>query len=794
MADQKIKNPIAASCGVCASHPKSDCVFGVSSDIDGHSKLLGMHPEETIKIIVTLGPSCNKEEDLRTIKDKGVDFVRINMSHSSLEDLKYFIGLAKKAGLAFIIDTEGSQIRSGELASGSLELEENDEVKIYAEPVVGDKTKLSLKPGQAVRQLEEGDLVYIDFDTLSLRVSDTSTLNQGYILAKAITKGIMDSNKAVSLVCGTEKKVSLPTLSEKDFQSIQLGLQEGIGYIAASFIRSGKAVDEVRQATQNTMKIISKIECIEALENLDEIIRKSDYLLIDRGDLSKEIPVEKIPFTQNIIIRKARKEGVGVFVATNLLETMIEKKKPTRAEVHDIMRTIVDGAAGLTLAAETAIGKYPMECINMLNKLIRHSQLLTRQGKKAEPVPDCFTEALEKNNYLLDQEVSSSLIPPHGGRLVNRVLKKPPEPESLNSLPRLTLPETAQMDVEQIAIGAYSPIEGFLGKEDLQNVLDNMRLASGIVWPIPIILDVPEEEAAKLSLGKDVLLVDGENEAMAILHLEEKYYFDRQEMAGKMYGTENDEHPGVRMIRSLNPVFLAGKIDLLRRRKAEFKEYQLTPRQTRRVFEERGWAKVVGFHTRNVIHRSHEFLQLRALEKEHGDGLFVHPIVGKKKKGDFHASYIIKSYEMMKKDFYPKDKVVFGTFCSYSRYAGPRESLFTALCRKNFGCSHFIVGRDHTGVGNFYHPKAAHTIYQRFPDLGIKPIFFDQVFYSGKLDKYIHEKDSPDHPEEDKRQISGTQAREMLERGELPPAWFMRPEISRMIVDSLKRGEEVFVR
>lgn len=759
---------------------------------------------QKVKIIVTLGPSCNKEADLQRIKDKGVDFVRINMSHSSLEDLKYFIDSAKKAGLTFIIDTEGSQVRTGELTAPYFELEENDEVKIYVEPVIGgpdiekqNRYQISLKPGHVVRQLEEGDLVHIDFDTLTLRISDISTLSQGYITAKAITKGILGRNKAVSLNCGTEKRITLPTLSEKDLQSIQLGLQEGIGHIAASFIRSGQAVDEVRQATQNTMKIISKIECIDALENLDEIIRKSDYLLIDRGDLSKEIPVEKIPFTQSIIIKRAQKEGVGVFVATNLLETMIEKRKPTRAEVHDIMRTIVDGAYGLTLAAETAIGRYPMECINMLNKLIKHSQLLAAPGLAGQEEEKSFVEELEKNNYLLDQEISSSLVPPHGGKLVNRILKEKPALEELNSLPKLALPETAQMDAEQLALGTYSPLEGFMGKKDLQNVLDKMRLANGIIWPIPIILDVSPEEAAKFMVGQDILLADEENSPnspLAILHLEEKYSFDRREFAQKMYGTDSEEHPGVRIAKAMKPILLAGKIDLIRRRKAEFKEYELTPRQARKVFEERGWAKVVGFHTRNVIHRSHEFIQLQALEKENCDGLFVHPIVGKKKKGDFEAAYIIKAYEIMKKDFYPKDKVVFSTFCSYSRYAGPRESLFTALCRKNFGCSHFIVGRDHTGVGNFYHPKASHTIYERFPDLGIQPILFEQVFYSKKQGDYIHEKDFPNHPKEDQLHISGTQAREMLEKGELPPAWFMRPEISQMIVDSAKKGEEVFVK
>lgn len=748
---------------------------------------------DKIKIIVTLGPSTNTIEDLKKIKDKNVDFIRINMSHSSVEDLKKYIKMAKEVGIPFIIDTEGSQIRTGNLIFECIEFEENQEVKIYSEEIIGDGNKISLKPGFVIEQLEEGDIIYIDFDTFALRVSDISTMSEGYITAKAVTAGTLGRNKAVAIDHASEKRIILPPLSEKDYQSIQIGLEEGVNYIAASFMRSGKFVDEVRKATQNSMKIISKIECIDALENLDEIAKKSDYLLIDRGDLSKEVPIEKIPFLQKIIINRAQKWNAKVFVATNLLETMITKRKPTRAEIHDVLNTIVDGAYGLTLAAETAIGKYPMECINMLNKLIKHSELLTENSKELKEIKNELMQKLEEKNYLLDSSITSSLIPPHGGKLINRLLKELPEEDYLKSLPKIKIDENKHMDAEQIAIGAYSPLEGFMGKEDLQNVLDNMRLTNGIIWSIPIILDISQEESSQLAVGEDVALINEKEEAVVILHLEEKYHFDKEEIANKLYGTNSLEHPGVQMVKKMKPVLLAGKINLIQRRKTETKEYELTPRQTRRIFDEKGWAKVVGFHTRNVIHRGHEFIQLNAIRKENCDGLFVHPIVGKKKVGDYHTKYIINSYEIMKK-YYPRDKVVFSTFSTYSRYAGPREALFTAICRKNFGCSHFIVGRDHTGVKNFYHPKAAHTIFERFPDIGIKAVCFDEVFYSQRLKRYVHEKEMPAHPEEDKLRISGTQARKMFEQGVSPPEWFMHPEISQMILDSIKKGEEVFIK
>jgi pyruvate kinase len=750
-----------------------------------------MNKKQT-KIIVTLGPATNTEQDLRKMKDKGVDFVRVNMSHSSVEDLEYFINLSQKVGIPFIIDTEGSQIRTGDLEQEVIYFTENEKVKIYTEEIAGNTQKINLKPGYVIEQLRAGDLIHIDFDTLILRVMDVSTVSKGYITTRAISSGYIGRNKAVVVDPVYEKKFQLPPLSPKDYQSIELGLRVGIEHIAVSFVRSGDSIDEVRRTTKNKMKIISKVECVDALENIDEIIQKSDFVLIDRGDLSKEIPIEKIPFTQKIIMQKARQYNTGVFVATNLLETMIEKKKPTRAEVHDIVNTIVDGALGLTLAAETAIGKHPMECINMLNKLIQHTEVVVN-GSDPKNLENGFIKSLETSNYLLEN-VSSSLIPPHGGKLVTRVLVEAPDERYLDSLPKIRLDQNKQMDVEQIAIGTYSPLEGFMGQEDFHSVLTDMRLADGTLWPLPIILDVAKETADKVSIGEVVGLTNDQAEVIALLHLSEKFQFDREDTAKKLYGTNSGDHPGVNMIQAMQPVLLAGQIDLIKGRQSETKAYELTPKQVRKLFEERGWARVLGFHTRNVIHKGHEFMQLKAMEDENCDGLFVHPIIGKKKPGDFKPEYIIKSYEKMIECFYPKDKVVFASFSTFSRYAGPREALFTALCRKNFGCSHFIIGRDHTGVGNYYDPYASHRIFDKFPDLGMKIVKFNEIYYSRKLNKYVEENGkTPDHEESDKLNIiSGSQARAMFLRGESPPGWFMRPEISQIILNAVKSGKQVF--
>ncbi|HEY5903896.1 MAG TPA: sulfate adenylyltransferase, partial [Anaerolineales bacterium] len=599
-------------------------------------------------------------------------------------------------------------------------------------------------------------------------------------------------NKAVVIDPVFRRKFQLPPLSPKDYQSIELGLKAGIGHIAVSFVRSGESIDEARRATQGRMKIISKVECVDALENLDEIIAKSDFLLIDRGDLSKEVPIEKIPFTQKLIIDKARRQGVDVFVATNLLETMVERRNPTRAEVHDVINTVVDGAAGLTLAAETAVGRYPIECVNMLSRLILHAEgvLAGRTGSQA---PAAWLTELESSSYLLEA-VSSLLVPPHGGRLVNRILAETPDERILQDLPKIELDDERQMEVEQIANGTYSPLEGFMGEADFLSVVECTRLADGTLWPLPITLDVSEEAARALCIGDTVGLTDESGEVMALLHLTEKYRFDRESMARMVFGTDSADHPGVRRVRLMQPVLLAGPIDLIRARRSPMRAYEQSPAQIRRLFVDRGWSRVLGFHTRNVIHRGHEFMQMQAMQAESCDGLFLHPVIGKKKTGDYRPEYIIKSYEKMVQDFYPQGRAVLAAFSTFSRYAGPREALFTALCRKNFGCSHFIIGRDHTGVGRFYDPYASQRIFDQFPDAGIKIVKFDEVFYSRSANGYVHANCNDSSPDEGDilHIISGSEARAMFLRGETPPGWFMRPEISDIILGALRNGRQVF--
>lgn len=745
------------------------------------------------KIIVTLGPATNTLDKLLMIKSKKVDFVRINMSHSTIDDLKYYIDLSKKADIPFIIDTEGSQVRTGNLSQDSISFKENDIIRLFKEEIEGDADGVSLRPMQILDQLQEGDILYVDFDTLVMRVVNTTTIDDGYVEAVVISSGNLGKNKGVVIDPQIKRKFILPTLSPKDIEAAKLGLKENIKHIAASFMRSGETVKEVREITKNKMQIISKVECEDALENLDDIIHESDFLLIDRGDLSKEIPIEKIPFTQKIILNRAKKAKKGVYVATNLLESMISNRKPTRAEVHDIINTIVDGAFGLTLAAETAIGKYPIGCINMLNKIINHSDLIINHDNISNK-ENSFVIELEKKNYLLDHSTSSTLISPHGGTLVNRFSKKKYSIDDLNKLEKIELNENQLLDLEQIANGVYSPLEGFMLKDELESVLNKSELPNGVIWTIPILLDINSSDSKKINDGDKVTLLNSKEEVVGWIDVEEKYKYDKLKLSEKFYGLTDQDHPGVNIINSLNDYFLGGKITLIKRRNSLYKNIELTPKQTRRLFEEKNWTKVVGFHTRNVIHKAHEFIQKSALKRGQCDGIFLHPVIGKKKKGDYNSEFILKSYEIMKKKFYHENKTVLGAFSTYSRYGGIKEAIFTAICRKNYGCSHFIIGRDHTGVGKNLHSKSDSSLTNLFNKLGIKIIKFETVFFSKKNREYQEENQNQIFEENDKLFISGTEARNLFKNFNSPPEWFMRPEISKMIINELKAGKEVFIK
>ncbi len=384
-------------------------------------------------------------------------------------------------------------------------------------------------------------------------------------------------------------------------------------------------------------------------------------------------------------------------------------------------------------------------------------------------------------------------MPAHGGTLVDRVLHgvlREAALERAQHLPRVELTPMAVSDLELIAVGAFSPLTGFMTQAQYDAVVEEMRLPSGLAWTIPITLPVDRETADRLREGQEVALVerleDGRQHILGILELSERFTYDKAREAEKVYRTIEDEHPGVARLYRQGDVYLAGDIYLIDRpARLEFPELRHDPAQTRRMFASRGWRRIVAFQTRNPIHRAHEYIQKTALEIV--DGLFLHPLVGETKPDDIPADVRIASYRAILRDYYPPDRVLLGVFPAAMRYAGPREAIFHAICRQNYGCTHFIVGRDHAGVGDYYGTYDAHRIFDEFTpaELAITPLFFDHTFYCRKCGGIVSAKTCP-HGPKDHVILSGTQVRQMLMAGQPLPEEFTRPEVSRVLIEGMR--------
>jgi pyruvate kinase len=724
---------------------------------------------KTVEILCTLGPSSMNERTIKRMTELGVTLFRLNLSHIPTDAIEESVHFVRQHTIVPVcLDTEGPQIRTGYVNEGMILLAEGAIIHLVREGVPGVDDCIHLRPGAAYNSLRVGDLVSIDFDSVLLSIAG---VDQNGVSAHVICGGKVGSNKAVTV----DRPIGLPILSEKDMVGIDVIRKLGLKQISLSFVNSKEDVLAVCKLLGPDVRLISKIETSEALRNLDAIIEVSDALLIDRGDLSREQPIGKIPLLQRVIIEHCNSKERPVLVATNLLESMVKTRKPLRSEVNDIMSTLLSGADGLVLAAETAIGGYPIECVAMVRRMIRYFEI-AQSGYSLEKL-------LKNDSFLL--------IEPHGGFLVDRY-NEHGDSEIPASLPRLIVDRTAIMDIEQIGIGTYSPLTGFMTKDELCAVLDNFSLPSGVVWTLPITLQVSAEQFSHLSIGMPVAIVFQEdNRIYATMEIRDRYTMNLDEMAGKCFQTTSRDHPGVSRLFAKGEYFVGGEILLIRRLPSPFKEYEYTPRQTRLIFEHREWSKVAGFHTRNAVHRAHEFLQCRALEKYHLDGVFLHPVIGPKKSDDFEGAVILESYRIVMEHYYPRGKFILGAFSAYSHYAGPREAVFTALCRKNFGCSHFILGRDHTGVKDFYSPSASVEIFDRIGEIGIVPIVFGTVHYCSACGQYV---EACPHGGSARENISGTQVRELLRTGKRPPEWFLRDKVADMILGRIDNGDTVFVQ
>jgi sulfate adenylyltransferase len=373
----------------------------------------------------------------------------------------------------------------------------------------------------------------------------------------------------------------------------------------------------------------------------------------------------------------------------------------------------------------------------------------------------------------------SDVIEPHGGRLVQRALgAEEAERVAAGGLPRISVSAELAQDLRNIGTGVYSPLEGPLGAADFAGIMASDRLRSGVVWTFPIVLDVTAAEAECLSEGAEVAVYEarpqGERLA-AVLHLQEKYGFDKQAFVRTVFGTEDESHPGVARTMARGDVLLAGPVDPVPYADARFAGYDLTPAQTRETFAARGWRSVVAFQTRNVPHLGHEDLQKTVLGL--CDGLLIHPLVGRKKSGDFRDEVILAAYQALLDGYYCKDRVLLSVLPTEMRYAGPKEAVHHAIMRKNHGCTHIIIGRDHAGVGRFYAPEAAIEMFAAFPDLGIQPIMIRGDFFYCRKCRRIESDRTCNHDRQYRIDFSGTEIRQMLKAGTSPPPEIMRPEV-----------------
>jgi sulfate adenylyltransferase len=369
------------------------------------------------------------------------------------------------------------------------------------------------------------------------------------------------------------------------------------------------------------------------------------------------------------------------------------------------------------------------------------------------------------------------LIKPHGGTLVDRVGERP---EGVETLETVTLTSREVSDLDMLAVGALSPLEGFMGRADYESVVEDMRLANGLPWALPVCLAVPA--APK---GDRVALADESGRLLAVLDVGEAFEYDKEREAERCFRTTDTEHPGVARLFDQHPLYLSGRVTVFDRVPPAFPELARDPAETRAAFAERDWKRVVGFQTRNPIHRAHEYLTKVALETV--DGLLIHPLVGETKSDDVPAATRVECYRVLVDGYYPADRVVVSAFPAAMRYAGPREAIWHAICRKNYGCSHFIVGRDHAGVGSYYGTYDAQLIFDEFEphELDIEPMFFEHSFWCKTCGTMASAKTCP-HPSDDHVFLSGTKVREMLGNGELPPVEFSRPEVAEVLIEAYR--------
>ncbi len=678
--------------------------------------IVGSHVRKSVDplVIVTLGPSSLKPDILHRLSRRSVSYVRINLSHTARHLIPETIDFVREhCAIPLMLDTEGSQVRTGVLEA-PLELGHNRPVWVVRDGEASSG-QLPLRPNGVFSQLTEGDLLAVDFDSAVIRVDDTSEAHQGRLQCTVLSGGTVQSNKAVTV---PERTIVLPPLSEKDVFAVEYGANNGIDSYCLSFVDHPDDVLALRKIHPNAF-VLAKIETKNGIHHLDGIMAEADGILIDRGDLSREVPIERLPFAQKHIIARANKANVPVVVATNLLDTMIRRRAPSRAETNDVVNTLLDGADGLVLAAETAIGLHPVETVSFLVSLCHEVRQTQRELLSSTAEGDVL-QRIHQANYITSPTVGYSLVPPHGGLLVDQRWEGP-LPKEMNTL---ALSEEEAMDVELIALGAYSPLRGFMDEDTLESVVHEMRLPNGHIWPLPILL----RRSEPLARGSRWMLTY-RGAPIGMLEVSSCFERDWGSVAEAIFGIRAPNHPGVERFMNGGPVAIAGTTWLFERVPRPTKRYELAPAQCRRLLEANRWSVVVGLHTRNGPSRAHEFIMMEALRRVHGDGVLIHPAVGSTRAGRSTPEAFIAGFDEFVSESKLADRAVFAAFPAHARQAGPREALFSALCRQNYGCSHLVLERADTSASTPTSRNAPQSIFDRFPDLVIESMYVEDILH-----------------------------------------------------------------
>jgi pyruvate kinase len=715
------------------------------------------------EIWCTLGPSSLNDRVIGRLEDLGVSLFRLNLSHTRLDRVAEILEyIQSRTMVPVCLDTEGAQVRTTELAAGKAMLREGALVRVHYRRIPCDASDLNLHPDCVATQLRIGDLLKIDAEVLAQVVG----IEDQWVLLSLLHGGEIGQNKAVTLL---GRDIELPALTEKDCQALAIGRTMGVRYVALSFANRAADVQAVRDLAGPHAHVTSKIECLGGLRNLAEIAADSNALLIDRGDMSRQVNIERLPALQKAIIRHAKLVGKKIYIATNLLESMVTSAVPTRAEVNDVFNTLADGADGLVLAAETAIGAFPVAAAMMVRKVIREYE----NEQRWQHTPYVTTPL-------------STLAEPHGGALINREAV-PAAPRALNHLRTLQVSDTALMDCVQIADGTYSPLTGFLGSQELASVLRTNRLLNGQAWTMPILLQAEQTALEHITPGDQIQLTDSQGQVHAILKVAEIYPVDLEELAEKWFGTASRQHPGVARLVSGGDRCLAGEVTLVERIASPYRHLELSPNQTRMIFTHKGWSRVAGFQTGHVADRFQEYAQLRAVESGQVDGIYVSLVIGPQQSGDFLPDPIVKSYQLLLGEgVYPAGKVVLGGSFIYPRYCGPREAVFLALCHKNMGCSHFIVQSNHGEANGCHGGDQTRRLFDALGDIGITPLFFDPIVYNPETHTYFESKSAQPSA------LSHAVIQFSLVNNAPLPDWMLRDVVQEMLHDELTANRAVF--